>query len=311
MTIELPVVDFRLFESPMEAEQDAFAQSFGDALRAHGFAVVAEHPIARTRIERAFELCRELFSQPEPFKRALIAPESHGNRGYVPFGGERALGAPVADLKEFFHVGQESPAPDATLGANVWPTHSQSFQRELLSLYRDFERTAEALLIAIARYLGLPERALAAMIEGGDSILRLIHYPPVPEDAPPGALRAAAHEDINLITLLAEGSTGGLELCGRDGTWHAVHSLRGHLVINAGDMLARLSHGRLRSTSHRVVTPSGPNLSRYSIPFFVHPRSNELLDPMPPEPGYDGPPCAPIVAGDFLRERLAAIMSPA
>jgi isopenicillin N synthase-like dioxygenase len=308
--IDLPVVDFRLFQSPMEADQDAFAQSFGDALRAHGFAVVADHPIARARIERAFELCQEFFAQPEPLKRALIVPESHGNRGYVPFGGEKAVGAAAPDLKEFFHVGQQDPRAGETLGRNVWPSHSQAFSRELLSLYRDFERTADALLTAIARYLGLPERTLGAMIEGGDSILRLIHYPPVADDVPPGALRAAPHEDINLITLLAEGSTGGLELLGRDGAWHAINSLRGHLVINAGDMLARVSHGRLRSTRHRVVNPSGPNVSRYSIPFFVHPRADVRLEPMTPESTYDGPVCTPILAGDFLRERLAAIKAP-
>jgi isopenicillin N synthase-like dioxygenase len=305
--IELPVVDFRLFESPMEADQDAFAQAFGDALRTHGFGVVAEHPITRARIERAFELSAEFFTQPEAFKRGYVVPAAEGNRGYVPFGGERAVGAKVADLKEFFHVGQENAAPGETLGPNVWPSHSAAFRFELLALYQDFERTARALLTAIARYLGLPEQRFSSMIDGGDSILRLIHYPPVPPDAPEGAIRAAGHEDINLITLLAEGSTGGLELLGRDGAWHAVQSLRGHLVINAGDMLQRASHGRIRSTTHRVVNPSGENKSRYSIPFFTHPRSSEMLEPMAPEAGYDGPAYTAISAGDYLRERLAAI----
>jgi isopenicillin N synthase-like dioxygenase len=135
----------------------------------------------------------------------------------------------------------------------------------------------------------------------------LIHYPPVPPDAPAGAVRAAAHEDINLVTLLAEGSTGGLELLSRDGHWEPVQSLRGHLVINAGDMLQRATHGRIRSTTHRVVNPVGENSSRFSIPFFTHPRPDVLLEPMAPEPGYQGPAFTPITAGDYLRERLAAI----
>ncbi|MFO0557520.1 MAG: 2-oxoglutarate and iron-dependent oxygenase domain-containing protein [Polyangiales bacterium] len=309
--IELPIVDYRLFESASKSDQEAFAKSFGDGLRTHGFGVVAGHPITRDRIERAFSLIEAFFAQSFDFKKRFIVPESEGNRGYVPFGAERAVGAPVADLKEFFHVGQERPAPGANLLPNCWPTHSTAFREELLALYSDFEITAKGLLTAIARYLGLADDHFSSMITGGDSILRLIHYPPVANDAPEGAIRAAAHEDINLITLLAEGSTGGLELLGRDGGWHPVSSLRGHLVINAGDMLQRASHGRIRSTTHRVVNPKGENKARFSIPFFTHPRPDVLLQPMAPEPGYSGPAHTAITAGDYLRERLSAIKAPA
>jgi isopenicillin N synthase-like dioxygenase len=145
------------------------------------------------------------------------------------------------------------------------------------------------------------------MIDGGDSVLRLIHYPPVPADAEPGAVRAGAHEDINLITLLAEGTTGGLELRRGDGSWMPVRSLRGQLVINAGDMLQRATGGRIRSTPHRVSNPEGPNVSRYSIPFFTHPRPEVRLEPLPPPPGGDVRAYEPITAGDFLKERLRAI----
>lgn len=304
---ELPVVDFRLYSQGTAAERATFCDRFGASLREHGFGVVAEHPVARERIERAFSLCEAFFLRPEAEKRALIVPESRGNRGYVPFGGERAVGASVADLKEFFHIGQERPAPGVALHANAWPTHDSAFRDELSRLYVDFERTAKSLLEAIATHLGLAPDHFASMVDGGDSILRLIHYPPVPDDAPAGAIRAAAHEDINLVTLLAEGTSGGLELLGRDGAWHAVHSLRGHLVINAGDMLQRATHGRIRSTTHRVVNPVGHNARRISIPFFTHPRPDVLLSPMAPEPGYAGPTHTAITAGEYLRERLSAI----
>lgn len=302
----LPVVDFRKLAAGGR-DRDAFAQELGDGLRTHGFGVVAEHPIGPARVARAFELCAELFALPEAVKRRYVVPESDGNRGYVPFGGERAVGAPVADLKEFFHVGQDRPAPGSTLIANVWPTEIPGFREELASLYRDFEATARLLLGAIGRYLDLPEEHFASMIDGGDSVLRLIHYPPIPGDAPSGAVRAGAHEDINLITLLAEGTTGGLELRRPDGSWMPVRSLQGQLVINAGDMLQRATHGRIRSTPHRVTNPAGPNVARYSIPFFTHPRPDVVLAPMAPPEGWSGPTMTPITAGAFLEERLRAI----
>lgn len=306
MSEELPVVDFRQLSAD-DSARDAFTRELGDGLVRYGFGVVAEHPMTPARVARAFELAAQLFSLPEASKRALIVAESEGNRGYVPFGGERAVGAPVADLKEFFHIGQEQPAAGSALLPNVWPGELEGFRAELSALYRDFEATARALLAAIGRYLGLPEERLAATIDGGDSILRLIHYPPVPGDAAPGAVRAGAHEDINLITLLAEGTTGGLELRRKDGSWMPVRSLQGQLVINAGDMLQRLSHGRIRSTPHRVSNPTGPNVSRYSIPFFTHPRPEVVLEPMPAPEGWQGEAMTPIAAGAFLKERLRAI----
>jgi isopenicillin N synthase-like dioxygenase len=302
--MDLPVVDFREFALGGRRAQDAFARAFGDGLRAFGFGVVAEHPIGAPRIARAFELCEQLFALPDEVKRGYVVPASEGNRGYVPFGGERAIGAKVADLKEFWHVGQASS--DALM-PNVWPSELVTFRDEMVALHRDFEEAARVLLRAVARYLDKPDEHFASMTLGGDSVLRLIHYPPIPGDAAAGAIRAAAHEDINLITLLAEGSTGGLELRARDGTWQPVSSLRGQLVINAGDMLQRATHGHLRSTTHRVANPSGPNVSRYSIPFFTHPRPEVVLEPMEPPAGYEGPRFTTTTAGAYLAERLAAI----
>ena len=306
MSDTLPVVDFRELAAGENGFR-SFAQSFGDSLFHYGFGVVAEHPLSAARIESAFERCRELFALPEEAKLGYVVPESHGNRGYVPFGGERALGAQAADLKEFFHVGQEKRPEGSPLLPNVWPGQVPGFREELLSLYRSFEQIAQELLRAIALYLDVAEDTFASMIVGGDSILRLIHYPPVPADAAPGAVRAGAHEDINLITLLAEGTTGGLELQRKDGSWMPVRSLRGQLVINAGDMLQRATHGRIRSTTHRVTNPSGPNQSRYSLPFFTHPRPEVMLVPMQRPPTWEGPELASVSAGEFLKERLASI----
>ena len=305
MSDSLPVVDFRLLSGD-ERSRDAFARAFGDGLRDYGFGVVAGHPITPERIARAFELCAAFFALPEATKRRYLS-EGTNNRGYFPFGGERAVGAKLADLKEFFHVGQERPAPGAQIRPNVWPEEVPGFREELTSLFRDFEATAQGLLTALARYLDLPADHFAAMIDGGDSVLRLLHYPPVPADTEPGAVRAGAHEDINLITLLAEGTTGGLELRRPDGSWMPVRSLRGQLVINAGDMLQRATHGRIVSTSHRVTNPTGPNVSRYSLPFFAQPRPEVMLVPMPAPAGWEGPAMTPISSGDFLDERLRAI----
>ncbi len=308
MSDTLPVVDFRELAGD-ERARDSFARAFGHALSTYGFGVVAEHPITPERIRRAFELSAAFFALPESVKRRYVVPESQGNRGYVPFGGERAVGARVADLKEFFHVGQDAPAEGSALLPNLWPAEVASFREELGALYRDFESTARALLGAVARYLDLPSEHFASMIDGGDSVLRLIHYPPVPSDADPRAVRAGAHEDINLITLLAEGTTGGLELRRADGSWMPVRSLRGQLVINAGDMLQHATHGRIRSTPHRVSNPSGPNVSRYSIPFFTHPRPEVVLAPMRAHEAWQGPPLQPVTAAQLLAERLRAIKS--
>lgn len=302
---ELPTVDFRAFASGDATERDDFCRAFGEGLRTFGFGVVAHHPIGAERVARAFELAARLFALPDGEKRACVVPESLGNRGYVPFGGERALGARVADLKEYWHVGPDEPTGD--LLPNAWPTSLPELRAELVALYRDFEETARVLLRATARYLGLPDEHFAAMTVGGDSVLRLIHYPPVADDAPAGAVRAAAHEDINLITLLAEGTTGGLEVLTTDGAWLPVRSLDGQLVINAGDMLQLASHGRIRSTTHRVVNPSAANRSRFSIPFFTHPRHDVVLEPMAPPSGWTAAPLGAVRAGDFLATRLAAI----
>jgi isopenicillin N synthase-like dioxygenase len=308
----LPFVDLRAYAAGDAAEKARVLETLLRSCEEWGFLLLDGHGLEASSITRTFALAEALFARPAAEKFACTVPESLGNRGYVGFGGERALGAMVADLKEFWHVGQEHVpvGGGAAYLPNVWPVEAAvpGFRAHMLELYTRFEALAALVLHAIEEALALPRDHFASMITGGNSVLRLIHYPPLPADAPAGAIRAAAHEDINLITLLVEGTSGGLELQRRDGSWMPVASLAGQVVVNVGDMLQRATNGRLRSTTHRVANPADATTARYSMPFFVHPRPEVLLDPVVP-PGqpqrFD-----PITAGAFLTERLTAIKAP-
>ncbi len=223
-----------------------------------------------------------------------------GAGGYTPFGTEHAKDSEAIDLKEFWHVHQDVP-PEHPLfsayGANVFPDEVPHFQPAMMRLYRDLEAAAQTLLEAIAIYLDLPERDLADMVVDGRSVLRIIHYPPLGKAPVPGAVRAAAHEDINLITLLPAATESGLELLDRDGSWHPVDGLEGEIVVDAGDMLSRHVNNVIPSTTHRVVNPDTDDVARYSMPFFCHPRPEVLLD-------------APAVAGGRRRASASSRSPP-
>jgi isopenicillin N synthase-like dioxygenase len=305
----LPAVDLRAYASGDEAERERARATLLRSCEECGFLLLEGHGIDPAAVARTFALTAALFARPADEKRACAVPESLGNRGYVGLGGERALGAKVSDLKEFWHVGQDAPPPGAGPDylPNVWPSEDAvpGFRAHMVALYTRFESVAARVLEVVEEALALPRGHFASMIVGGNSVLRLIHYPPLPADAPAGALRAAAHEDINLVTLLVEGTSGGLELQRRDGSWMPVASLAGQIVVNVGDMLERATNGRLRSTTHRVTNPVDASSARYSIPFFVHPRPEVLLDPIV-APGQ-ARRFEAITAGAFLTERLSAI----
>lgn len=309
----IPVLDLRAFVDGSSHDQRGFVEGFGEALATFGFVTLDHHGVAEALVRDAFTAAQDFFALPEADKRACIVAGTQGNRGYVPFGGERAVGATAADLKEFFHVGQPTPpagADPAVYAPNVWPAASPRLEAASVALYAALEAVALTSLRALARYLRLPDEHFASMAVRGNSVLRMIHYPPVPTGAPPGAVRAAAHEDINLITLLVESTSGGLELLTRDGAWIPVHALDGQIVLDAGDMLQRCTNGIIPSTTHRVVNPAGPNTPRYSMPFFTHPRPEVLLGPAPGTVEPSRPErFAPITAHDFLTERLRAITS--
>jgi isopenicillin N synthase-like dioxygenase len=293
-----------------DQDPEAFAAAIGGSFERYGFAVVADHGIPDDLIARAEEKARAFFALPEDVKRRYHLSGGGGARGYTPFGIETAKGATAFDLKEFWHVGRELPAGhpfEPMMPRNVWPEEVESFRTTFLELFAAFDRAGARILEAIARYLGLAPDFFVDTVREGNSVLRLLHYPPVPGDGP--NVRAGAHEDINTITLLLGAQEAGLELLDRDGQWLPVKPGEGELVVNVGDMLQRLTNRVLKSTSHRVVNP-GPErrgISRYSMPFFLHFRPDYLIEPLPGCVRGQRQPDAPITAHDFLQERLREI----
>jgi isopenicillin N synthase-like dioxygenase len=295
-----------------DRDPDVFAQRLGRSFEDYGFAVIADHNIPGDLIARAEDKARAFFALPDEVKRRYAIAGGGGARGYTPFGIETAKGASAHDLKEFWHVGRELPPEHPFRGHmpdNVWPQEVESFRDTFTELYAAFDRTGLKILRAVARYLGIAEDYFVDTVRDGNSVLRLLHYPPQAE--PTGEhIRAGAHEDINTITLLLGAEEAGLELQTRDGRWIAVSPKPGELVINIGDMLQRLTNGQLRSTPHRVVNPSPERASnaRYSMPFFLHFRSDFLIEPLPGTvPPGEQPKWPPITADDYLQERLREI----
>jgi len=295
-----------------DRDPDAFAQKLGRSFEEYGFAIIADHGIPDELIHRAEEKSKQFFGLPEEAKRKYLIEGKGGARGYTPFGIETAKGHNAHDLKEFWHVGRDLPEChkfSAHMPNNLWPTEVPSFRDTFEELFATFDRTGLKVLSAIARYLGLGEDYFVDTVHEGNSVLRLLHYPPQSE--PTGEhIRAGAHEDINTITLLLGAEEAGLELLTKDGRWIPVSPKPGELVINIGDMLQRLTNGRLRSTSHRVVNPTPDRASnaRYSMPFFLHFRSDFLIEALPGTvPAGEKPKWAPITADGYLQERLREI----
>lgn len=313
MTTEqsIPVVNLEDFLSDDPVKRDAFVQVLGKALTDLGFFAVTHHGVDSQLIKRCYGLCEAFFTQPDEVKCKSERPELKGQRGFTSFGRESAKDAKAADLKEYFHVGRELDDRHPELskyGPNIWPSPPDVpdvFRASFLDLYSQLEACAKHLLEACALYLEQPQSLFADMSRDGDTILRIIHYPPIPEDSEPSAMRAAAHEDINLITLLCEATDGGLELLQRDGTWRPIHALDGQIVVDAGDMLQNLTNGILKSTTHRVVNPDNNRSRRFSMPFFVHPRGDVDLSPLSACIEKQGEQTYPnISAGDYLLQRL-------
>ena len=287
-----------------------FSRELGQSFEEFGFAIVRDHGIPADLIERAEEDSKAFFALPDEVKRRYKIPGQAGARGYTPFGTERAKDAAVHDLKEFWHVGRELDPGDplaAFMPANVWPKELPEFRPTFEALFAAFEATGLRILQAIALHLGLERDFFAPTVEKGNSVLRLLHYPPVPPEAE-GAVRAAAHEDINTITLLLGAEEAGLELLDKGGHWRPVSPPPGALAVNIGDMLQRLTAHRLRSTTHRVVNPTGEaaRRARYSMPFFLHFRSDFAIEPL--ESCREGGVVEPTVTADeYLQQRLREI----
>lgn len=297
-----------------EADRDpeGFSGKLGRSFEEYGFAIIADHGIPQDLIDDAEAKAKQFFALPEEAKRKYAIPGGGGARGYTPFGIETAKGATAHDLKEFWHVGRELPAGHRfreLMADNVWPEEIPGFKDTFLKLYDAFDEAGLKILSAIARYLGLEPHYFDATVENGNSVLRLLHYPPQ-EANTGGHIRAGAHEDINTITLLLGAEEAGLELLTKDGRWIPVSPRPGELVVNIGDMLQRLTNGVLRSTSHRVVNPAPERKShaRYSMPFFLHFHPEFMIEALPGTVSAgERPKWPPISSHDYLQERLREI----
>ncbi|MGB3739023.1 MAG: 2-oxoglutarate and iron-dependent oxygenase domain-containing protein [Pontixanthobacter sp.] len=286
------------------------AEELGRSFAEYGFAIVRDHGIPADLIAQAEVKSKAFFDLPADAKRAYILPEGGGARGYTPFGTEKAKDAAVHDLKEFWHVGRDLPAGHALsqyMAPNIWPKEVDGFRNVFTRLYDAFDHAGARVLRAVAIHLGLDEAFFDPTIANGNSVMRLLRYPALEGAEAERAIRAAAHGDINTITLLLGAEEAGLELQTRQGEWLAVAPPPGALVVNIGDMLDRLTNGRLRSTQHRVVNPTGEAAyrARYSMPFFLHFRPDYRIETLPSCDDSNAPP--PITAHEFLMQRLREI----
>ena len=312
MMTNIPSVDLSDFLSEDLNRKQKFVQEIGDAYVEIGFASVKNHFLDDDLQKRLYKEVKDFFNLPIAIKKKYEIEGLGGQRGYISFGKEHAKGKKEGDLKEFWHFGQE-PDDDANLieeyPKNVLVEEQPSFNEVGMEAYRQLEKTGIYILRALSLYIGLEETYFDYWVSNGNSILRPIHYPPITEE-PKGAVRAGAHGDINLITLLMGASAGGLQVLRKDGVWIDAIPEPGNLVINVGDMLERHTNNKLRSTIHRVINPPRDqwHTPRYSIPFFMHPRSEMKLNCLP-ECIDDEHPKAydDITAGEFLHQRLVEI----
>jgi len=292
----------------------AFAERLGTSFRETGFAVISDHPVDQTVIDRGVGAGKQFFALPDETKRAYFIPGGGGQRAYTPFATEVAKGAKAKDLKEFWHVGRELPRDHRyadIMGANLYVKEVAGWKDATNAMFDALDNFGLDILSAIAMHLKLKPDFFNETVNYGNSILRLLHYPPQVEPPPEGSVRAGAHEDINVITLLLGAEEGGLEVLHRNGSWLAVNPPAGSLVVNVGDMLQRLTNHVLPSTTHRVVNPK-PERSRfprYSTPFFLHFNPDYEIRTLPscitPERPNRYP--EPLKSQDFLEIRLKEI----
>jgi isopenicillin N synthase-like dioxygenase len=294
------------------ADFDAFAEALGSSFRRYGFAVVSDHDLPSATVDGALDRAKAFFALPDEVKRRYHVPGTGGARGYTPFGVETAKGGTHVDLKEFWHTGRELPPGHPYrryMLENLWPTEIDGFRDYVSAFFDSLDDLGVRLLRAVARHLKLDDGFFDAPVKDGNSVLRLLHYPPVPPHAP--GVRAGAHEDINVITLLLGAEEAGLEVLDRDGRWLPIQPPPGSVVCNIGDMLQRLTNHVLPSTTHRVVNPPPERcgFSRYSTPYFLHFAPDYEIRTLPGCVTAEAPDRypEPITADAYLQERLREI----
>ncbi|MCW3113256.1 MAG: isopenicillin synthase family oxygenase [Segetibacter sp.] len=310
--MSIPVVDLAEFLSGDPQMKTAFVEKLGKAYEEVGFVAVKNHGVADELIAHIYEHVQQFFSLPLEQKLKYEIPGLAGQRGYTSFGREHAKGSEAPDLKEFFQYGQNVEDGDAIKSEypeNVKVAEVEGFNETLYQAYKSFQKSGTAMLQAISLYLGLDEHYFDNYVHNGNSILRCIHYPPITVE-PKSAIRAEQHEDINLITLLVGASADGLEILTKQNEWVGVTSLPEQIVVNVGDMLQRFTNNKLRSTTHRVVNPKREHwhTSRFSMPFFLHPKSSMSLACLESCIDEQHPKAYPdATAGEYLDERLREI----
>lgn len=305
----VPTLDIRRYDS----ERDTFVAELGAAYREFGFCCISGHGIPKASIDAAYQAFQAFFALPDEVKRKYLLAGSGGARGYTAFGVETAKDSKYADLKEFWHIGREIPRDSKyaeVMPPNIWPSEIEGFHEHGYGLYQALDALGTRVLRALALHIDLPEDFFADKTQFGNSILRPIHYPPITTSDIPN-VRAGAHEDINFITLLVGASAAGLEVLTREGNWLPITTEGDAIVVNIGDMLQRLTNHVYPSTTHRVTNPQGDQARqpRYSVPFFLHPNPDVVLDVLPSCVSVENPSRypTPITSHEYLLERLREI----
>lgn len=307
---KVPTLSLASYICGSDSDRATFIDQLFKGLKEYGFIILKDHNVKAESLHKAYEILQKFYSLPENVKKSYISRKAGFQRGYTPFGQEHAKDSPVMDLKEFWHVGRELSEGNVLRDVypeNVWPTEIPEFKTHFTALYSALEEAGNVMLEALTMPLEVEKDFFAKMTKDGNSILRLLHYPPIPEGVDARCVRAAAHEDINFITILPAATASGLQLKDRDGQWLDIDSEPDALIVDVGDMLARLTNDVLPSTTHRVINPQdGKNQSRYSMPFFMHPHPQALLSCLPSCKGT-GAKYPDITGHDFLMQRLREI----
>lgn len=307
---KVPELSLMSFLNGTNNDKVTFTNELFRGLKDYGFIILVDHPVEHKLTEKAYDLTHQFFQLPTSTKQKYVCKEGGGQRGYTAFGVEHAKDSKYPDLKEFWHVGREVLVNEVKFRSyfpeNIWPVEVAEFKDVMLKLYNGMDLTSNIVLESLGMALDVPQSYFRDMLQDGNSIIRAIHYPPLGKDAPKNAVRAAAHEDINLITVMVGATSAGLELLDRDGKWLPVMCNEKQLVVDSGDMLSRITNDVIPATTHRVVNPDDASSTRYSMPFFTHPNPDTILSCIPSCRG-SGEKYAPINSNDWLKIRLEEI----
>jgi isopenicillin N synthase-like dioxygenase len=307
---KVPVLSLKHYHSSKKEEQKEFVDALYNSFKEYGFVVIKDHNIPKELMTKAYKMQEELFKLPEEVKKKFFL-NNGGQRGYTPFGSENAKGYSVKDLKEFWHIGREYKPEEAEYTMyphNVWVPELTNFKETFTELYDLLEKTGNDVLEALTYNLDVEKDFFKVRTYNGNTVMRLLHYPPVPDHLEPNQIRAQAHSDIDLLTTLIAAQGSGLQLLDKNGKWLDIQANPDEIVINMGDMLSRITNDVLPSTIHRVVNPADPtkNTSRYSLPCFFHPRHGVMLQELPKFKGQ-GKKYPDIESDEFLQQRLKEI----